>query len=140
MRQKHLRLSASLSGLTSCQPGGEGRCLGPSTGCRESDGRWIKGWWDGYQGLKCSDYDEDWLAGFHAGLIAARLDDVGAGELVPNDFYGQESGWRENEKRAEFLGVLYHSRGRKNGLFTGLTQEWFEREREDWLEQESQRW
>jgi len=42
---------------------------------------------------------------------------------------------RENEKRAEFQEVLYHSRGRKNGLYTGLVQEWFERERDGWLEQ-----
>ena len=42
---------------------------------------------------------------------------------------------RENEKRAEFQEALYQSRGRKNGLYTGLVQEWFERERDDWLEQ-----
>ena len=73
---------------------------------QESDGRWIKGWWDGYQGVKCSDYDEDWLAGFHAGLIAARLDDVGAGELVPNDFYGQRVGERKREEGRISRGAL----------------------------------
>ena len=66
MRQKHLRLRGSF--LPYVVSAGRRRPMLRSLDwLQESDGRWIKGWWDGYQGLKCSDYDEDWLAGFHAG-------------------------------------------------------------------------
>lgn len=43
---------------------------------------------------------------------------------------------RENEKRAEFLEVLYRNQCRRNGLYTGLYQQWVTKERDAWLEQD----
>ena len=42
---------------------------------------------------------------------------------------------RENEKRAAFLDVLYRNQCRRNGVYTGLYQQWLEKERDAWLEQ-----
>ena len=43
---------------------------------------------------------------------------------------------RENEKRQEFLEVLYRNQCRRSGLYTGLYQGWLEKERDAWLEQD----
>ena len=43
---------------------------------------------------------------------------------------------RENEKRSEFLDLLYRNQCRRNGLYTGLYQGWVGKERDAWLEQD----
>lgn len=43
---------------------------------------------------------------------------------------------RENQKRQEFLEVLYRDQCRRNGLYTGLYRGWVTKERDAWLEQD----